>query len=137
MNDFRISLDDLCHGWATITFENNEQEVIHTFSHITVDALSCLVYSAMAIMRNEPYHARFYLEPDDILYEATPHEGKVDILIGNKPFSCDVKRYARQILTMFAYYLSSHSIDEYVAQWHYDYPKNAIEQLRNQLKEHT
>ena len=99
--------------------------------------MSCLVHSALTIMRNETYQTRFYLEPDYIPYELTPHDGEIYILIGEVRVSCDLKRYARQILKMFDGYLFSHGIDEYVAQWYYDYPKDAVEQLRTQLRKIT
>ena len=72
MNDFRILLQELTHGWATIKFENNEQEIVYMVSWILIDALSALVDSALAATRNEPYQTRFYLEPAFLTYEVIP-----------------------------------------------------------------
>ena len=77
------------------------------------------------------------MEPDYITYEAKPHDGEICILIGDAGFSCDIKRYVRQILKIFDNYLFLHSVDEYVAQWYCDYPKKAIEKLRDQLQKLT
>jgi len=133
MNDFSISLQTLLHGWATIKFESNGQELVYTVSHINSDALSNLVYSALNAIQNKPYQTKFYLEPNFLTYEVIPHDGKICILIVDTYFSCERKRYARQILKMFDSYLFSYGIKEYSAQWHCDYPENAIEKLRGHL----
>ena len=134
MNNFSISLQDLFYGWATIKFESREQELIHTVSSVTSDALSCLIYSALNAAQNKPYQTRFFLEPDYLSYEVKPHDGEIYIIIGDIVFSSDIKRYVRQILKMFDGYLFSHSEEEYAAQWYCSYPKNEIEKLRGQLK---
>ena len=74
------------------------------------------------------------MEPDYLTYEVKPQNDEIYILIGDAEFSCDKKRYARQILKIFDNYLFSHDTEEYVAQWHCDYPKNAVEELRYQLQ---
>ena len=134
MKDFSISLQTLLHGWATIKFKSCERELVYNVSHISSDALSCLVCSALNIIQNKPYQTKFYLEPDYLAYEVNPHNGEVCILIGDTGFSCDRKRYAKQILKIFDGYIFLHSIEEYSTQWYCDYPQNAIEQLRDQLR---
>ena len=137
MNDFRVSLQALRHGWATIKFESNVQELVYVVSYISADALSALADSALMAMQNKPYQTRFYLEPEYLPYEVTPCDDEIDILVGDTHFSCGLRRYARQILKMFDSYLFSHSIEEYAAQWHCDYPEEAVEQLREQLRRIT
>ena len=134
MNDFHIKLQSLVHGWATIKFEDSEREQVQMVSHILDDSLSNLVYSALAAIQGEIYRTEFYLEPEFICYEVTPHDGEIYVSIGTTRFSCSLKRYVRQILKLFDAYLHFHSTEEYEAQWHHEYPINTIEQLRYQLR---
>ena len=137
MDNFSISLQDLCHGWATIKFENDGKQLVYTVSYITSDALLHLVYSALSAIQNKPYQTRFYLEPDYLSYEVKPCDGELCILVGDAGFSCGIKRYAREILKIFDSYLFSHGKEEYITRWYCDYPENAIEKLREQLQKAT
>ena len=135
MDDFSLSLDSLEHGWAELTLRGGGQSEARMVSHVGGDSLAGIVDTALALSRGRGSAIRLLLEPEIVPYGISAQEGGTFLLtVGDSSFRGSARRYVRQVLAMFARYVSAHGEAEYAARWYHPYPSEKLEALRVALK---
>ncbi|MCL2812264.1 MAG: hypothetical protein FWD25_10330 [Clostridia bacterium] len=135
LSGFSVALVLLEHGWADICISDEMQEETFVVSYIGEDVLSKMIDTAINLANGQGSTIHFYLEPEEIPYQIKICDDiSFELRIMDSVFVGSIKRYIRQVLSMFDTYLLLHSESEYHKQWGNEFPKTKLEQLRSLLQ---
>lgn len=134
--NFQISLDALMHGWATITFVNQNTDYSITFSYVPIDSLDDLINGAIRLFDKRDSDIKFYLEPGDMaLMLKSNGDFEFSAEIANDRFYGKKTRFARQVLKMFDSYVFQYSYESYENNWGHPFPHRSLNSLRECLQQ--